>query len=86
MTPMLTTKEAKANISANIRRIITARGMSVLDLAKLTEEPQNSVYRVVRGENEPGAVLLSRIAEALDVSVDRLLSFPEKSKKAETAA
>lgn len=83
---MLTTKEAKANISANIRRIITARGMSVLDLAKLTEEPQNSVYRVVRGENEPGAVLLSRIAEALDVSVDRLLSFPEKSKKAETAA
>jgi transcriptional regulator with XRE-family HTH domain len=86
MIAMLTIDEAKANISANVRRILKARGMTVMNLAKLTKEPQNSVYRVVRGDNEPGAVLLARIAEALDVSVDRLLSFPEKSKKSGSAA
>lgn len=78
---MISTEDAKANISANIRRILDTRGMTVYQLAKLTKEPQNSVYRVVRGDNEPGAVLLARIAEALDVSIDRLLSFPEKLQK-----
>lgn len=83
---MLTSEQAKANISANVQRILENRGMSALKLAKLTKEPQNTIYRIVRGENEPGVVLLSRIAEALDVSVDRLLSFPEKGKNSETAA
>lgn len=78
---MITTDEAKANLSANIRRILRARGMSVYTLAKLAKEPKNTVYRVVRGENEPGAVLVARIAEALDVSIDRLFAFPEKLQK-----
>lgn len=78
MAAMLTTENVKANISANLRRILDSRGMSVFALARLTGEPKNSVYRIARGDNEPGAVLLARIAQALDVSIDRLLAFPEK--------
>lgn len=81
MQTVITVEDAKANISANIKRILEARGMSVRALAIRTGEPQNSVYRIVRGENEPGAVMLCRIAEALDVSIDRLVAFPEKLSK-----
>ena len=77
---MLTVDDAKANISANLKRILKDRGMTVYDLVRRTGAPQNSVYRVVRGENEPGATLLAQIAEALDVSIERLMSFPDKTK------
>ena len=77
---VISAEDAKANISANIRRILDARGMTPYTLAKMTGKPQNSIYRLVRGENEPGAVMLAQIAEALDVSIDRLFAYPEKRK------
>lgn len=77
---MITPAEAKAFISANVKRLLAERDWPVIKLAELTGEPQNSIYRVVRGENEPGAVLLARIAEALNTSVDFLLSPPKKKR------
>lgn len=78
---MIDTESAKQNISSNVRRILEERGMSVYRLAIATKEPPNTVYRIVRGENEPGTVVLARIAEALECTVDELLSFPKKSQK-----
>jgi len=78
---MMTTENAKENISANVRRMLAERGMSTYGLAKATGEPQNTVYRIVRGDNEPGAVLLAKIAEALGCTMDDLLAFPKKSRK-----
>lgn len=81
MNAVINTETAKANISANVRRLLDERGMSVYQLAKKTGEPPNTVYRIARGDNEPGTVLLCRIAEALECTMDDLLAFPEKKKK-----
>lgn len=77
---VITSEELKSHVSANVSRLLAERGMSVYRLAKLTGEPQNTVYRIVRGENEPGSVLLARIAEALGVAVDVLLATPKKTR------
>lgn len=73
---MITDSELKANLSSNIRALLDERGISVYRLARMVEEPQNTVYRIVRGENVPNAVLLSRIAEAFSASIDDLLKKP----------
>lgn len=77
---MITPKEAAARISANLKRILAERGWTVLKLAERANEPQNSVYRTVRGENEPGAALLCSLADALGVSADSLLEIPKKRR------
>ncbi len=78
---MITEAVAKANISRNLKKILGERVMTPYALAKATGEPQNTVYRIVRGENEPGTVLLARMAEVLECTVDDLLSDPPEENR-----
>ena len=73
---MTTDEQALANIAANLSRLLADRKWSQSDLARAAGEAIVNINRAVRGVNMPGAGLLGRIAEALDVSVDRLLADP----------
>lgn len=73
---MIDDATARLRISRNIRHFMNMQGVSQADLVRLTGEPTNSVSRIVRGLNVPNVVMLARLAEALDVSVDQLLAEP----------
>jgi transcriptional regulator with XRE-family HTH domain len=70
---VITDKQLKTNLARNLKQTLESRAITPYRLAKLIEEPQNSVYRICRGDNVPNAVILARIAEALDVTIDELL-------------
>ena len=65
--------EAKRNLSANLKRLLKDRKMEQAELAAKTGEKPLMISRAVRGLHMPAGDVLHRIAEALDVSVDRLL-------------
>lgn len=73
---MITDDQAKANISANLSRILRERGMSQPDLAAKTGIPVMTINRVIRRIHVPSSAYLARISEALDVSMDRLIAPP----------
>lgn len=76
---MLTDQDCREFVGENIRRLLSARGWKPLALAnKLTGiVPQNTVYRIVRGESYGTAPMQVAIAEVLGVTVDYLLTDPE---------
>jgi len=73
---VLTDEDAKRNLTANLTRLMVQRQINQADLARLTGEPIMTISRVCRGQNVPRATVLARLAEALDVSIDRLLGPP----------
>jgi len=81
MSTVITDEAAKQNISRNIQVLLEKRQISILKFSQEIDEPQNTVYRIVRGDNMPGVALLARMAEYLRVTVDDLLSDPKKFKK-----
>ena len=82
---MTNDKDAKANISANLQRLLAEKGMSQRALARATDDPIMTVNDAVRGHSLPNSAVLARMAEALDVSVDSLLSPPVKRNSRKTA-
>lgn len=77
---MLDRKTALKNITQNVNRILKSRGWTVADLVRASREPQNTVYRIFRGENIPDAVTLANIADALDTTTDKLMETPSLEK------
>lgn len=75
---MISDQEAADNLAANVQRLLDKRGLSQADLARLTGESENNISRMVRGLNAVRIGILARIAEAFDVSSDRLLLPPPK--------
>lgn len=73
---MISDQEAADNLAANILRLLQQRDWSQTDLARLTGESENNISRIARGLNVAKIGLLARIAEAFDVSSDRLLMPP----------
>ena len=81
MATVISDEQAKQNVAANVLRLLAARGWTQTDLAEAAHENKMMISRICRAEHVAGVGLLSRIAEALDVSIDRLVdSPPEKSK------
>lgn len=81
MSTVITDEAAKRNISRNIQVLLERRKISILKFSQDIGEPQNTVYRIVRGDNMPGVALLARMAEFLMVTVDDLLSDPKNFRK-----
>ena len=73
---MISDDQARQNIAANLQRIMGERGISQTRLASMTGQPIMTISRLVRGQNEPRIALVAQVAEALDVSMDRLVSPP----------
>ena len=76
------------NIAANMTRILGDNGMSQGDVARAIREGDEDlqaarmrVSRYATGKVMPGAGALSRIAEALGVTADSLMSPPPKKPR-----
>ena len=78
---MLTDSEVLKNLSLNVQRLLADRQMSQSDLARKTGDPQPTISRMLRCQQMPNIAILSRIAEAFDVSLDRLVAAPQKLEK-----
>jgi len=76
MTIVATDDIIRANIKANLRRILADRGWSQLELSRRTGEKQSTINTICNGRHCPQFGVMSRIAEALDVSLDRLAASP----------
>jgi transcriptional regulator with XRE-family HTH domain len=75
----MTDEVAKANIAANIRRLLAMRKAPENQQKWLAEESGESEMRIslyVRGERMASAGVLTRIADALGVSIDELIDDP----------
>jgi transcriptional regulator with XRE-family HTH domain len=79
MSTVTTDDEAKRNIAENVNRLMAARDLSQADLSRASGESEMRVSLLRRGLKMPTAGFLARIAEALGVSVDTLLSPPTKT-------
>jgi transcriptional regulator with XRE-family HTH domain len=67
---------AKEALAANARRLRLARGMSLRDLAEETGSSKALLSQIERGVANPTIGVLTRIADALDVTVHELLRSP----------
>jgi transcriptional regulator with XRE-family HTH domain len=76
MSDVISDDRAKLNIAGNVRRLLRDREWTQAELATKTREQQATISRIVNGLHIPGAGVLARIAEAFDVSADRLLAEP----------
>lgn len=85
---MVSDEQAKQNIANNIRRLLAARPSPENQqrwLADATDESAMRISLYVNGRKMPGAGVLARIAEALGVTVDDLLSRPTKNGRKKSA-
>lgn len=73
---MITDEIVKHNIGANVTRLLEARGLSARGLSREINVAPITVSLIARGRHVPGSGILARIAEALDVSMDRLVAAP----------
>ncbi|OGZ19360.1 MAG: hypothetical protein A2626_02210 [Candidatus Nealsonbacteria bacterium RIFCSPHIGHO2_01_FULL_38_55] len=63
-----------SNITKNLRKIREAKGLSQEKLARLADVANNTVIKIEAGKNQnPTLDTLSKIANALEVSVDELI-------------
>ena len=88
MSTVITDSEALANISANITAALEKNGMTQGDVARAIQEKGEAlqaarmrVSRYKTGKVMPDAASLARIAEALKVTADFLLSNPSKRRR-----
>lgn len=67
---------AKEALAGNVRRLRLARGMSLRDLADATGSSKGLLSQVERGLANPTLGVLTRISEALDVTLHELVRSP----------
>jgi transcriptional regulator with XRE-family HTH domain len=65
--------EVRKRIATNVTNLLEVRGWSRRDLAKVTGDPVATVSRVAQGKHTAQAGVVVRVADALGVTVDRLL-------------
>jgi transcriptional regulator with XRE-family HTH domain len=75
---MLTDDEVKANIAENVTRLLHDRGWSQSELSRRTGISQVAISLICSGQRLCGSGVLCRIAEAFDVSLDRLVNAPAR--------
>ena len=56
-----------------LKQVLTAKHVTVADLARMTGLRRNSIYRILRGDNEPAPKSLALICEALDIDPNEIL-------------
>lgn len=69
----MTDNEVKQRVASNVQSLLVRRGMSQKLLAQKTGETPTRINDVVRGNHVPSIGVITRIAEALDTTVDWLL-------------
>ena len=67
------------NLAANLRYIRDRRGLTQGQVAKLASLPRSTVSQVETGSGNPTLAVLARLARALGVSIEELLSAPHSA-------
>lgn len=70
-----------ASVGERIREARQQKGWTQVELAEAAELSSNYVARLERGELGASLFVASRIAEALDLSLDRLVGAPPQSTR-----
>lgn len=71
-------EELKA-LGIRIRTIRTEKGLSIRDLAAMTERNKTQILHIENGEVDPRYTTLLRIAQALEVRVGNIADYEEVS-------
>lgn len=79
MSTVITDKEVKSFLSANLRRILTERGLSGRWLMKELKLKEGTFYPMYNGEVVPGVAVTARMAEVLEITLDELLRNPAEN-------
>lgn len=69
-------RDIREMIAFNVTNLLAVRGLSRRDLAKRTGDPVATVARVAQGKHTAQTGVVVRVADALGVTVDRLLTPP----------
>lgn len=67
---------------AEIRRLRSERGWTILELARRVDSQPAHVSRIERGINAPSDDLRIRIATALGVRVEQIFTYPDTTRAA----
>lgn len=78
----MTDQQALRRIAANLRFYREEKGLSKSALARLINDYPATVERIEAQKNMPGVGLLTRLAEALEITVNDLLEDPRVLAKA----
>lgn len=68
--------ESSRNLAANTLALRTGKGLSQQQLAKLAGIPRSTLTHIESGEGNPSLSNLCKLAEALGVSIEELLTRP----------
>ncbi|MBA4019143.1 MAG: hypothetical protein C0483_18410 [Pirellula sp.] len=82
---VLTDEQIKSNIQQNIDRLLKIRHWTQKELASRAQVRESVLSDVKLGKSVPGLSIALRIAEALDITVDRLASDPPKENSKRSA-
>ena len=75
----MTDQQALKVVAANLRRFRLDRGLSLAELARLADTYPSNIKRIEDRDSMPGIGMLTRIADALGVTVNDLLASSEKT-------
>ena len=64
------------NLASNLKHLRTQRGVTQAQLAKRAEIPRSTLATLEVGDGNPTLAVLSRLATALEVSIEEILSRP----------
>jgi len=70
----VTDEQVKTALAANLKALLISRGWSGNRLAHECGEPQPTISRILNGQHVPKLGTITRIADALQTSVDYLLN------------
>lgn len=74
MAQSFSDEDAKVVVGKNVERFRTMKKLSKYALAKAADATTIQITRIERGDHGPGPGLFSRLAAALNVSTEDLLS------------
>jgi transcriptional regulator with XRE-family HTH domain len=73
--------DSAANLAANVKRLREARGLSQLQMAKLSGMPRPTWASLEAGGANPTLAVLTRAAAALQVSIEELIGPPRTAAR-----
>ena len=74
----MTNEETKRVLASNVRRLMEKEALSCRQLAQRTGDSYVTIHRLLHADHVPGIGIVTRVASALDTSVDYLLKNPDE--------
>lgn len=77
----MTDEDAQGVIARNVSRLRTDRNLSLGEVGRRAQTSAGAIRDIEQNGRMPGAGLLTRLAEAFDVSIDELFVTRKKTRK-----